>query len=81
MNTEMIRQRLHQFIEIAEEKKVKAIYTLFEEEIMQNKWEYTDEFKAGLDRRFAYYKNGDEMVSAVEAEEQIKTLLKAGKKQ
>jgi hypothetical protein len=56
MKTTAIRQRLHQFIETAEEKKVKAIYTLFEDEITQDEWEYTDEFKAELDRRYAIIK-------------------------
>lgn len=32
-----IRQKLHQFIDSIEEKKAKAIYVLFEEEIEQNK--------------------------------------------
>lgn len=81
MKTEAIRQRLHQFIETAEEKKVKAIYTLFEDEITQDKWEYTDEFKAELDRRYSYYKNGGKMVSATEADRQIRDLLKRGRKQ
>jgi hypothetical protein len=54
MRTSTIRQKLHQFIETAEDKKVKAIYALFEDEIAQDELEYTDEFKAELDCRFAY---------------------------
>jgi hypothetical protein len=73
-----IRQRLHQFIEAAEEKKVRALYALLEDEIAQNQWEYSDEFKAELDQRFAYYKNGGKMVSAKEADKQINELLKKG---
>ena len=80
MRTAIIRQRLHQFIETAEEKKVKAIYALFEDEIAQDQWEYSDEFKAELDQRFAYYKNGGKMVSAKEADKQINELLKKGRK-
>jgi len=80
MRTATIRQKLHQFIETAEEKKVKAIYALLEDEIAQDEWEYTDEFKADLDRRFSYYKNGGKMVSGRDAEKQINALLKKGKK-
>ena len=68
MRIATIRQKLHRFIETAEEKKVKAIYTLFEDEITQDEWEYTDEFKAELDRRFSYYKHGGKMVSAKDAD-------------
>jgi hypothetical protein len=80
MRTSTIRQKLHQFIETAEEKKVKAIYALFEDEIAQDELEYTDEFKAELDRRFAYYKNGGKMVTAKEADKQISELLKKGRR-
>ena len=80
MKTTAIRQRLHQFIETAEEKKVKAIYTLFEDEITQDEWEYTNEFKAELDLRYAHYKNGGKMISAAETDKQVKKLLKTGKK-
>lgn len=80
MGIDNIRQKLHQFIESAEEKRVKAIYTLFEDEITQDEWEYTDEFKKDLDRRYAYYKNGGEMVTAVEANKQINAALKESRK-
>ena len=76
MRTSTIRQKLHQFIETAEEKKVKAIYALFEDEIAQDELEYTDEFKAELDRRFAYYKNGGKMITAKDADKLISELLK-----
>lgn len=80
MGIDQIRQKLHQFIELAEEKRIKAIYTLFEDEITQDEWEYTDEFKKDLDRRYAYYKNGGEMVASVEADKQINAALKGSKK-
>lgn len=74
-----IWEHLHRFIETAEEKKIKTIYTLFEDEIEQDEWEYTDEFKAELDRRCDYYKNGGKMITAAEADKQIKDLLKKSK--
>ena len=80
MRTSAIRQKLHQFIDTAEEKKVKAIYILFEDEIAQEDLEYTDEFKKELDRRYEHYKNGGKMVSAADANRQIKELLKTSKK-
>ena len=33
-NTDIIREKLHHFIEVIEDKKVEAIYTLFEEEVI-----------------------------------------------
>lgn len=36
METTDIRYKLHKFIDIIEDKKAKAIYTLFEDEIEQN---------------------------------------------
>lgn len=50
MSTAEIRQRLHEYIDIAEDKKLKAIYTL-----LQNDIDYggnlTEEQMAELDRR------------------------------
>ena len=57
MRTAQIRQQLHDYIDSAEEKKLKAIYTLVENDI-------TDEFtltaaqKKELDRRYNDYMNG-----------------------
>jgi hypothetical protein len=76
MGTATMRRQLQRFIETAEEKKVKAIFVLFEDEIAKEEWEYTDKFKNELDQRFAHYKNGGKMVSSNEADKQIKALLK-----
>ena len=75
MEIEEIRQKLHQFIDTIEDKKAEAMYALFENDIEEDDSEYTDEFKAELDRRYDYYKNGGKMISAEEANEQIKSLL------
>ncbi|MEP6595624.1 MAG: hypothetical protein ABJA71_06735 [Ginsengibacter sp.] len=68
MKTTVIRRRLREFIDKAEEKKVKAMYTLFEDEILHSNWEYTDKFKTELDRRYTYYENGGRMINPVEAD-------------
>ena len=81
MKTTAIRQQLHNYLEIAEDKKVKAIYTMMEEEINENSVAYTDEFKAELDTRYAGYKSGKaKMITAAESRKRIQKILKEGRK-
>lgn len=81
MNTAAIRQKLHNYLEVAEDKKIKAIYTMMEEEIKESAVEYTDEFKAELDKRYADYKSGKaKMVTAEESHKRIQKILKASRK-
>ncbi len=80
MSTSAIRQKLHNYLEVADDKKVKAIYTMVEDDIEKSAVEYTDEFKKELDRRYAYYKSGGKMVTAAEADKKIQSILKKGKK-
>jgi hypothetical protein len=54
---------------------MKTIYALFEKEIEEDEWEYTDEFNEELGRRYSYYKLGGEMVMADEADRQINELV------
>lgn len=80
MRKNTIRKKLHSFIDTAEDKKVKAIYALLEDEIEQDEQEYSDEFKQELDKRAAYYRNGGKMVSAAEADKQIQKVLQSAKR-
>jgi len=57
MRTAQIRQQLHEYIETAEDKKLKAIYTLVENDIA-DEFELTAEQKKELDRRYDDYMNG-----------------------
>jgi hypothetical protein len=77
MTTVALRQKLHKFIDSIEEKKVKAIYTLFESEIEQEV-EYSDEFKAELDKRLEYYRNGGKTVSPTEIKKRLKAIRTKG---
>ncbi len=80
MTTGAIRKKLAEYMQVADDKKVKAIYALFEDEIEQEEIEYSEEFKKELDRRYDYYKNGGKMLSAAEADKQIKKILQPGKR-
>ncbi len=79
MTTVAIRKKLANFMQVADDKKVKAIYALFEDEIEQEEMEYTDEFREELDKRYAYYKNGGKMITAAEADKQINKILQTVK--
>jgi len=57
MTTARITQQLHDYIDIAEDKKLKAIYTLLQGDIYDD-CQLTDEQKAELDRRSYEYRNG-----------------------
>jgi putative addiction module component (TIGR02574 family) len=59
MTTAAIREKLHYYINIADDKKVEAIYTMVESEIMENLdlWE-DEEFLAEIDRRLKDYETG-----------------------
>jgi signal recognition particle subunit SEC65 len=74
METELIRKKLHEFIDTIEDKKAAAIYTLFEDEIEADE-EYPQDFKDELDRRAAYYKNGGKMYTMKEVSEHIRDIV------
>ncbi len=63
MDTIAIRDQLHQYLEGADDEKLKAIYVILEDAIKELKVEYTDEYKAELDRRVEHYLNGGQMVT------------------
>ena len=79
MDTATIRQQLHNYLEIADDKKVKAIYTIIEKDIQENDFEYPEGLKNELDKRYKEYKNGTaEMITSSESKKRIEKILKAG---
>lgn len=79
MDTAAIRQQLHNYLEVADDKKIKALYTIIEKDIQENEFEYSDELKSELDKRYSEYKNGTaEMITAAESKKRIEKILKAG---
>jgi hypothetical protein len=80
MTTDTIRQQLHSYLEIADDKKVKAFYTLMKDDIEESGVEYTPKLKAELDGDYAAYKNGQtKMVSSAESKKRISKILKTRK--
>ncbi len=59
MTTSVIRQKLHQFIDTMEEKKAKAIYILFEEEIKQGTHISLEQYNKEIDDAMEEVKNGE----------------------
>ena len=80
MTTATIRKKLLDHMQVADDKKVKAMYALFEDDIEQEKLEYTGELKAKLNNGCAYYKGGGKMISAAEADKQINKILQSAKR-
>lgn len=81
MPTGSIRQKLHSYLEVAEDKKLKAMYIMLEEEIKKSAVQYTDELKEELDKRYAGYKNGKaKMITAAQSKRRIEKILKSSRK-
>jgi len=51
MDTAAIRERLVNYMQIADEKKVKAIYTMIEDEINTSENDWDDDFIQEVERR------------------------------
>ena len=76
MNTTTIRQKLHEYIKVADDKKVKAMYTIVESDINEmNEWWNDESFIAELDKRSSDLKSGKE--KGVTWDELKKELLKS----
>jgi hypothetical protein len=73
MTTAVIKKKLHHFIEAAENKKIKAIYTLLEKEIQEEEsssshWEDRT-FVAEMNSRYRSYKDGSAKLISLDAVE------------
>ncbi len=80
MDTAKIRQQLHNYLEVADDKKINALYTIIEREIHDTEFEYPDGLKNELDKRNAEYKNGPaKMVTSSQSKKRIEKILKDGK--
>ena len=81
METATIRKELHNYVETADDKMVKAIYTIVSGEIKESKTIYTEAFTKELERRHdAYKKDTSTAVSAQESKRRIQKILNSRQK-
>ncbi len=81
MTTATIRQKLHSYLEVADDKKVKAIYAIMEADVEESAVEYSKEFKAELNKRYADYKSGKaKMITEQQSRQRIQKILKSARK-
>ena len=74
-----VKEKLHDLIEHADEKKLQAIYTLLEGAIDEKRYEYDEETLHMLEERKAAYMSGTvKGLSVEEADELIKKQFKGG---
>ncbi|HEV2830464.1 MAG TPA: hypothetical protein VGW31_00670 [Hanamia sp.] len=71
MNTTTIRERLYDYIRVADDKKIKAIFMMLEDEMVkETKWWDDNQFIDELDKRYSAWESGKEKgytLSEVEA--------------
>jgi len=80
MTTATIRARLADYIRIADEKKLKAIYVMVEDEINDAEpVDYTPSLKSELDRRVTHYLEGGKMVSPADMNKRLQSIRKKRK--
>lgn len=61
MTTSAIREKLYDFIKVADDKKVKAIYMILEDEITEKaEWWNDKAFMKELDNRYKSWETGKE---------------------
>lgn len=81
MTTTTIRQKLYDYIRVAESRKIKAIYTMLEDEIEESFNHWNDkEFVAEVEKRSADRKKGKSSVVSWEVAKAQILAAKSSKK-
>lgn len=78
MTTKAVREKLYDYIRVADDKKVKAIYMMLEDDIKEEtEWWKDNAFVNELDRRYATWSAGKEKgYSPAEIDASIEQLRK-----
>ena len=81
MTTKAIRQKLVNYLQVADDKKIKAIYTMVEDEIESSASDWDENFIKDLeDRRESFANGNDKTFSWEETKTAAIDLLKAKRK-
>jgi len=81
MTLNTIRKKLFNYLEHARDSKIKAIYTLVEDDIENAGSVYIEEFKNELNKRHDQYKNGkSKPITSSESKARISNLLASRQK-
>jgi hypothetical protein len=81
MDATTIRQRLHTYLEAADDKKVKAIYSILEQDVEATGVIYTEELKAELDKRHNnWQENPSTGIDEQQSNERIQNMLNIARK-
>ena len=78
MDTLAIRQKLYEYIKVADDEKVEAIYTIIKDDVNeQYEWWLDEDLIVELDRRYADLKSGkDKGMTLEQASTHLLTRLK-----
>ncbi len=80
MTTALIKQKLHNYLEVADDKKLKALYTIIGADIENSSPDYSAELKAELDTRTENLLSGKaKIISSIESKKRIQKILKTSK--
>ena len=81
MTVAAIKEKIHLFIENASDEKVKAVYSMIENDLGENASNgYSEEFMMELDRRIHEHNHGiSKPISADESKKRIRKILDSRK--
>jgi len=81
MDTEIIRHRLHNYLEAADDEKIEALFSMVQEEMTAYEVTANDSLKLELDRRLEEYKqDASSAISQEDSKRRILEILKGDKK-
>jgi hypothetical protein len=80
MSTAEIRQKLHNYLESADDKVIKAMFTIMEKDIENNALVYTSTLKSELNNRQKdYLDNKVQLVNQEDSKRRIRQILNENK--
>lgn len=81
MTIAALRDKLHNYIDVADDKKIKAIYMILEGDIEQkSEWWKDDAFVEELDERYEKWQKGEEKAYSIDEIKASVSRLKAKRK-